>query len=138
MNRVQRLRPIVFPAAVAFATSLPLLAACQSVKKGEEPAAPPNQAAYALTRHIGDEIAKCWFDEAGIQTFGKYSYSPEPGNTPPRVLLVPKEQPTDPPVLVIEAIGANQVNLFGPLLDSPAGQRIRTDVDRWATGGEGC
>jgi hypothetical protein len=113
-----------------------LLAGCQSMKK-EEPA-PPNQAAYALTRHIGDEIAKCWFDEAGIATFGKYSYSPEPGNTPPRVLIVPKDKPTDPPVLVIEALGANQVNLFGPLLDTPAGTRIRTDVDRWAKGGEDC
>ncbi len=129
-------RPVTFPAAAVFAVSLAFLTGCQSAKV-EEPAA-TNQAAYTLTRHIGDEIAKCWFDEAGIQTFGKYSYSPEPGNTPPRVLLVPKDKPTDPPVLVIEALGANQVNLFGPLLDSPAGARIRTDVDRWAKGGEDC
>jgi hypothetical protein len=118
------------------AASLAFLAGCQSVKE-EEPAA-PNQAAYLLTKHIGDEIAKCWYDEASVATFGKYSYSPEPGNTPPRVLLVPKEKPTDPPVLVIEALGANQVNLFGPLLDSPAGTRIRSDIDRWAKGGEDC
>ena len=136
MTHAYLLRPVTFPAAAVFAASLAFLTGCQSAKV-EEPA-PPNQAAYALTKHIGDEIAKCWFDEAGIQTFGKYSYSPEPGNTPPRILLVPKEKPTDPPVLVIEALGANQVNLFGPLLDSPAGARISTDVDRWAKGGEDC
>jgi hypothetical protein len=117
--------------------SLTLLAGCQTANEEATPAA-PSQAAYALTKRIGDQIAKCWYDEASVATFGGYSYSPEPGNTPPRVLLVHKDKPTDPPVLVIEAHGANQVDLFGPLLDSPAGTRIRTDVDRWARGGEGC
>jgi hypothetical protein len=136
MTQAYRLRPITYKAAV-FAVTAAFLAGCQATKQAEEPAA-PSQAAYNLTRHIGDEISRCWYDEASVATFGKYSYSPEPGNTPPRILLVPKDKPTDPPVLVIEAVGANQVNLFGPFLDSPAGARIRTDVDRWAKGGEGC
>jgi hypothetical protein len=53
-------------------------------------------------------------------------------------LLVPKATPTERPVLVIEAIGAAQVNLYGPLLDTPAGPRIRGDVDRWTKGGDAC
>src|SRR5262245_4716082 len=137
MTHPQRLRPMTIPAAAMLAVSLAFLAGCQATKEAEEPAG-PTQASYALNQRIGDAIGKCWFDEAGVPTFGKYAYTPEPGNSPPRVLLVPKDTPTERPVLVIESLGAAQVNLYGPLLDSPAGTRIRADVDRWTKGGDGC
>lgn len=137
MTRTTRLRPVTISAAVILVASLPLLAACQATKEEEAPST-SNAATYALTKRIGDAIAKCWFDEAGVATFGKYAYTPEPGNSPPRILLVPKATPTERPVLVVEAIAAAQVNLYGPLLDSPAGPRIRGDVDRWAKGGDTC
>ena len=124
-----------FLAATAL-VALPFLVGCQAAKE-EEPST-SNSRTYALTKRVGDAIAKCWFDEAGVATFGKYAYTPEPGNSPPRILLVPKDNPTERPVLVIEAIAAAQVNLYGPLLDGPAGPRIRADVDRWAKGGDSC
>jgi hypothetical protein len=137
MTRIFDLRPTnLSAAAMILAATLPFLAACQSAKE-EEPST-SNAATYALTKRIGGAIAKCWFDEASVPIFGKYAYTPEPGNSPPRVLLVPKDKPTDLPVLVIESVGAAQVNLFGPLLDSPAGPRIRADVDRWTEGGDDC
>lgn len=123
------------PAAAVFALSLVVLAACQVAKEEETTS---NPATYALTKRIGDAIAKCWFDEASVPTFGKYAYTPEPGNSPPRILLVPKDKPTDLPVLVVEAVGASQVNLYGPLLQSPAGPRISGDIDRWTKGGDSC
>ena len=133
MTRTHRLR-LIAPAA-ALGMSLALLAGCQSAKDG---ATTSNAATYALTKRLGDAIAQCWFDEASVPTFGKYIYSPEPGNSPPRVLIVPRDTPTERPVLVVEAVGANEVNLFGPLLDTEAGPRIRADLDRWAKGDEGC
>ena len=122
-------------AATAICICSAALAACQSAR---EEVTTSNLATYALTKRLGDTIARCWFDEASVPTFGKYIYSPEPGNSPPRVLIVPRDAPTERPVLVVEAVGAEEVNLFGPLLDTDAGPRIRADLARWTAGGEEC
>jgi hypothetical protein len=112
-----------------------LLAACQS-SAPTTPATATNEM-HALARTLGNTMARCWF-ASGDAAFASYIYSPEPNAVQPRVLIVPKDQPAERPVLVVEASGAASVSTYGPLLDTPAGPRIRADLDRWAKGNESC
>jgi hypothetical protein len=111
------------------------LAGCQSSGPSQ-----PTQATnemHVLARSLGNSISRCWF-ATGDEAFAGYIYSPEPNAVQPRVLIVPKDQPAERPVLVVEASGAHSVSSYGPLLDTPAGPRIRADLDRWAKGNESC
>lgn len=125
---------IIVPAL--FAASL---AACQS-GGGSAPAvadAPASNAAHTLARTVGNAMAQCWFGP-GETAFAGYIYSPEPNATTPRVLLVPRSQPAERPVLVVEATGATSLNTYGPLMGGPNAARIRADLDRWSKGSTSC
>jgi hypothetical protein len=112
-----------------------LLGACQSSAPSTQ--GPATNEMHVLARTIGNTIGRCWF-ASGENAFTGYIYSPEPNAVQPRILIVPKDQPSERPVLVVEASGAASVSTYGPLLDTPNGARIRSDLDRWAKGNESC
>ena len=114
---------------------LALLAACQSTDPS--PQAPASREAQALARKTGETIGRCWFADQET-AFAGYIYSPEPNAVQPRVLIVPKDQPAERPVLVVEASGAASLVSYGPLLKTPVAARIRSDLARWAKGGDSC
>lgn len=120
---------------LALILCLTLLAACQSTDPSQQ--VPATKEAQALARKTGETIGRCWFADSET-AFAGYIYSPEPNAVRPRVLIVPKEQPAERPVLVIEASGATSLVSYGPLLDTPVAERIRADLDRWSKGGESC
>lgn len=113
-----------------------LLSACQS-SPAPAPQATASNEAHALARRVGETIGRCWF-AAGETAFAGYIYSPEPNAVQPRVLIVPKAQPAERPVLVVEATSGASVQTYGPLLETPNAARIRADLDRWAKGGTNC
>ena len=96
-----------------------------------------SDAAYGLSVRLADSIGRCWFAQSDA-TFAGYVYTPERNAGVSRIMVVKKDQPTGLPALVVEATGAASANVYGPLATSPAGPRIRADVDRWAKGGTGC
>jgi hypothetical protein len=112
-----------------------VLAACQSSAPVSD--APASNEAHMLARRIGETIGRCWF-AANETAFAGYIYSPEPNAVTPRVLIVRRDQPAERPVLVVEARSATAVASYGPLIDTPIGPRIRSDLDRWAKGGDSC
>jgi hypothetical protein len=122
--------------ACLLVASASLLAACQSSAPVSSDA-PASNEAHMLARRIGETIGRCWF-AANETAFAGYIYSPEPNAVTPRVLIVRKDQPAERPVLVIEARSATAVASYGPLLDTPNAARIRSDLDRWAKGGDSC
>lgn len=117
-------------------TALLALAACQTGR--QQVSRPDNSdASYELSKAVADTISRCWFAPSEA-AFAGYIYSPEPNNRPPRVLIVPKANPHDLPVLVVEAHSANKLHAYGPLLDGQQASRIRSDLGRWERGGNDC
>jgi hypothetical protein len=99
-------------------------------------------AAYKLAATIGGLIGKCWFAK-GETAFAGYQHASETNAIagPPRVLLVEAKAPHGRPALVIEfrtTTGDIDINVYGPLADSPKAPRIQVDLQRWAAGGTGC
>jgi hypothetical protein len=123
---------ILVPALVAAG-----LAACQSGGGTPSADAPASNEAHNLARAVGNAMAQCWF-ASGETAFAGYIYSPEPNAVTPRVLIVPKSQPAERPVLVVEAKGASTLDSYGPLLGGPNAGRIRADLDRWSKGSTSC
>jgi hypothetical protein len=115
------------------------LAACQSGGGASSPSsgAQASNEAHNLARSVGNTIGQCWFG-AGETAFAGYIYSPEPNAVTPRILIVPKSNPAERPVLVVEATGATTLNTYGPLLGSANAGRIRGDLDRWSKGSTSC
>jgi hypothetical protein len=81
-------------------------------------------------------MTTCWF--SGDPAFAGYVYTPEINAGTPRILIVPKGEPTALPLLVVEAKGRAAADYFGPLLASAEGPRVSTDLDRWIKGGRAC
>lgn len=110
------------------------LAGCQSSQQ-QQPTGSYNDA-VSLYSSIGEQMKACWF--AGDPAFAAYVYSPEINAGTPRILIVPKGEPTALPLLVVEAKGRASADYYGPLLASESAPRIRADLDRWIGGGRGC
>ncbi|MHA1189615.1 MAG: hypothetical protein ACTSSQ_04040 [Alphaproteobacteria bacterium] len=94
----------------------------------------------SVTRRIADNIGRCWFAD-GETAFAGHAYVPERNAATSRVLILRKDQPGGLPRLIIDASRDGRrtsVKLFGPMLDTPLGPRIRADVNRWAGGTSGC
>jgi hypothetical protein len=108
------------------------LAGCQSTA----PSTNTFDEAHQLYSALTDTMKTCWF--SGDPAFAGYIYSPEINAATPRILIVPKGQPTVLPLLVVEAKGRAAADYYGPLLASEAGPRIRADLDRWIRGGRAC
>jgi hypothetical protein len=108
------------------------LAGCQS----SAPATGSFADAGALHASVSKAMEDCWF--SGDPAFAAYVYTPEINAGTPRILVVPKNEPTGLPLLVVESKSTSTVDFFGPLLASAEGPRIRADLGRWSQGGTGC
>jgi hypothetical protein len=95
--------------------------------------------AYNLATHLSAAIKKGWID-SGDATFANYVYSPEPNATNgPRILIVPRANPSANPVLVIEVnTSGGHVSVYGPFATSAQASRIGADLQRWIGGSDGC
>lgn len=114
-----------------------LLAGCQSAKT---PAAAPPRAALPTMERVAIAANTCWF-KSNDAAFRDYRLAPELNSFSgrPRILAVPRHSPESRPMLVVQAEGSPaRIDAFGPLMQGPAGSRIKNDVLRWANGGSGC
>jgi hypothetical protein len=125
MNMARRMSAIVTVAAA--------LAGCQTTNTAPDP-----NAAYQLSARLADVIGRCWFGPNASAAFADYHYSPERNADQSRVLIVRKDDPTGLPLLVIEATSGSTVDLYGPLLQTPEGPRLRGDIERWTKGSDSC
>ncbi|HMB46749.1 MAG TPA: hypothetical protein VKN63_00580 [Afifellaceae bacterium] len=83
-------------------------------------------------------IRACWFSQTG-GGFSGYALESELAShsNRPRLLIVRENERGGLPQLVVEASRDNRrtsVKLFGPLLMTPLGPRIRADIERWTSG----
>ncbi len=124
------MRTLLLPAAALAAA----LAGCQTA---QAPQPAQIDAAYELSTRLAAVIGRCWFAPAN-PLLPDYSYSPERNANQSRILIVRKDNPTALPVLVIEPKGGSSVDVYGPLLGTSEGPRLKADVDRWTRGDEGC
>jgi hypothetical protein len=92
--------------------------------------------AQTLFLALQETMTTCWF--SGDPAFAAYVYTPEVNAGTPRILIVPKNEPTALPLLVVEARGRAAADYYGPLLASEAGPRVGADLDRWIRGGRAC
>lgn len=124
-----------------------LLSACQIAGPGDALSLRTGKAPVDMVTGIAAAAQKCWFGERRA-AFAQYRLADE-ANSPagrPRLLLVPKGDPTALPLLVIQAEqrGASasgtftELQAYGPLLDGPLGAGIERDVKRWAGGAANC
>lgn len=87
-------------------------------------------------------ISSCWFADDNPD-FADYRREAElqSHSNKPRILLVKADEPGGLPQLIIEASKQRRrtsVKLFGPLLTTTLGPKIRSDVERWTAGGTNC
>jgi len=126
-------------AGAASVAVLPFLAACQSTPESTVPP-PPSDASVKTMEQVMNSASTCWY-KSGDKAFAAYRLAPELNAIagPPRLLIVPASAPEGRPVAVIQAQGTPAVvQTYGPLMATPVGKRISTDVNRWAAGGTGC
>ena len=100
--------------------------------------------AYKLAESYAKAANRCWF-EAKPQEFSRYKIASELDSLSgrPRLLIVPKNRPTDRPLLVIQTQNNDQgsvnVDVYGPLLgDEKIGSIVRQDVEVWKDGRFSC
>jgi hypothetical protein len=82
----------------------------------------------------------CWF-KSKDSAFRPYHLAPELNSYSgrPRILVVPAGNPGGRPLLVVHAEGnPAKVEAFGPLMGHSTGNRIASDVQRWASGQPSC
>lgn len=96
---------------------------------------------------IAKAAQTCWFKSKDV-AFRNYRLANEV-NSPagrPRILLVPKSDPSALPKLVVQAEkkgdttsgNFTDIQAYGPILSTSSGSRITNDVKRWATGNGEC
>lgn len=111
-----------------------LLAACQTTQPTVSTRT--SDEAHALQTRLAETVKTCWF--AGDAAFTDYVYSPEINADAPRILIAPRKDPGGRPVLVIEPKSATMADVYGPILASPMGARVRADLGRWLNGAPDC
>lgn len=119
--------------------ALAFLVSCQSRPAGPADAG-GKSAALRNMEQVATAAHKCWFASRD-PAFRDYSFANELNSFTgrPRFLLVPRGNFGGRPLLVVQAEGpSGQVVAFGPMMDSAAGARISTDIDRWRAGGSAC
>ncbi len=128
------MRISTFIAVISIA--LPLASCQQTPKKA------PGISPQTMMVRVARQAQQCWFKQ-NDPAFAEYSMATELNSHAgrPRVLIVPKSNPTGLPKLVIQAernVGITDVATFGPLLDSKDGARIQNSISKWAGGGKNC
>jgi len=122
--------------------TLLLFSACQSGGPAGEFELSVKQQPRKLMVTIARNMQKCWFK--GISpVFRKFRMANEVNSYAgkPRLLLVPKNNPTGLPSLVVQAQQnekLTRLHVFGPLLATHAGKLISTDLNNWTTGKNTC
>jgi hypothetical protein len=130
-----------FPMSVACAVLGAFLAGCQSTP-ADYLEYRSRQDPITTASRIAENVGACWF-ASDRAAFEGYSYAPELASVAnrPRVLIVPEDDPTGLPVLVIEASRedrSTRVKLFGPMMGGTEAASIAGDVERWAGGSTDC
>ena len=113
--------------------------ACQS-DNAPAPASGGKSAALRAMEQVATAAHRCWF-ASGDSAFRGYSFANELNSFSgkPRFLLVPKNNFGGKPLLVVQSEGpSGRVDVFGPIMQQPLGQRVSADVQRWASGDAGC
>lgn len=118
------------------------LSACQSAGPAGEIELNINKQPHELMGSIASNIQKCWL-KRGDPNFRKLRMANELNSYAgrPRLLLVPKNNPTGLPSLVVQAQklkGSTRLHAFGPLLATRAGKIISTDLKNWTSGKAAC
>ena len=127
---------------IAVIIALAALAGCQS---GSKPgpgglAFSSGKAALPTMERVALAANSCWF-KSGDSSFKPYRLAPELNSYSgrPRILVVPGNNPGGRPLLVVHAEGnPAKVEAFGPLMSNSVGNRIASDVRRWADGQPAC
>lgn len=136
-----------FRTIIATALLLPALAACQMGGPSRILSLKSQTGPTDIILAIGKAAQTCWFAK-NETAFATYRLADEVNSHSgrPRLLLVPKHDPSALPVLVIQAETKgdaasgtySDVQAYGPLLSSPHASRITGDVQRWASGDMSC
>ncbi|MGH6762851.1 MAG: hypothetical protein ACRECW_14825 [Phyllobacterium sp.] len=118
------------------------LAGCQSSTTSGPGALAHSSESAALTtmERVALAANTCWFKSRDA-SFRGYAMAPELNSFSgrPRFLVVPAKNPGARPLLVVQAEGdPAKVEAFGPMMHQPTGDRIASDIRRWADGKSGC
>ncbi|MGI9399939.1 MAG: hypothetical protein ACR2O0_01680 [Rhizobiaceae bacterium] len=145
-----KIRHLPFTKSLRFALGIGIigiLSACQTGSPSKALSLNSKQDATAIMVIIANAAQTCWFKSKDI-AFRSYRLANEV-NSPagrPRILLVPKSDPSALPLLVIQAEkkgdtatgNFTEIQTFGPILSTSSGSRITNDVKRWSSGNEEC
>lgn len=126
--------------AVLLVTVAATAAGCQSGSKADSTAPSGKSTALLTMEQVAIAAHKCWFASKD-KAFRPYRFANELNSmsSQPRFLLVPAKNFGGLPALVVQARGnSSQVEIFGPLLSEPLGDRISADVNRWRSGNTSC
>ncbi len=118
------------------------LSACQSGGPSGEIELSVKQKPHNLMASIARKVQNCWFKSTN-PTFRKFRMANEINSYAgrPRLLLVPKHNPTGLPSLVVQAQSKDnltRLHAFGPLLATHAGKTISADLKNWTSGKTAC
>ncbi len=91
---------------------------------------------------VAKRMQACWF-KGKDPAFKKYKMATEINSYAgkPRVLIVPKNNPTGLPKMVVQAErigGRNVLTSFEALLQSNNGGRLSSAIRKWERGGTSC
>jgi hypothetical protein len=121
---------------------------CRNIGTSEALALKSSDAPTAIMVDIAKSAQTCWFksDDRAFSGFRLANEVNSPAGRP-RVLLVPKHDPSALPLLVIQAEHRNgapgagrytDIQAFGPILATVNGKRITDDIQRWTSGNQRC
>lgn len=113
------------------------IAGCQGTGEPSSTRGISERTVEALQR-VNEAGAKCW---TGTAQFQDLRLIPELDTVVgrPRLLLLEKDKTRGLPVMVIEASGPPvKIETYGPLTDTPTGERINADIRRWSIGPQTC
>jgi hypothetical protein len=118
------------------------LTACQASGPAGEFELSVKQKPRKLMLTISRNVQNCWFKGAN-PNFRKFRMANELNSYAgmPRLLLVPKNNPTGLPSLVVQAQSKDnltRLHVFGPLLATNAGKTISADLKNWTSGKTTC
>ncbi len=118
------------------------ISACTSKTANQSIARAAQEKPRALMVRVAKQVHACWFKKKDPALRGyKMASEVNSYSGKPRILIVPRNNPTGLPKLVAQAErrgGRNQFTSFGPLLKSKNGPRLAASLDAWARGNKSC
>ncbi len=127
---------------IALAATLFLGACAQSKTANQSLARAAQERPQTLMVHVAKQVQACWFKKKDPALRGyKMASELNSFSGKPRILIVPRNNPTGLPKLVAQAErrgGRNRFSSFGPLLNTKQGPRLAASLDAWARGSKTC